>query len=211
MKVFRLFVVLAACLFFAGVAVAQETPVVDAFAGYTYIHFNGGSGTITVGGTPRTGTLTSNINGGSGSLAYNVNDWFGLAADLGGSAVSRLNLSGVGGVNVSSSLFTYLFGPRLSYRKNKTFTPFAQVLVGGAHITDVTVAGVKVANGENGFAMTAGGGVDWNVTKLIAIRLGQAEYLMTRFTDPFSLGGGVGTQNNFRFSAGVVFRLGEKK
>ena len=47
--------------------------------------------------------------------------------------------------------------------------------------------------------MTAGGGVDWNATTHIGIRLIQAEYLMTRFASE--------TQNNARISAGVVFRF----
>ena len=46
--------------------------------------------------------------------------------------------------------------------------------------------------------MTAGGGVDWNATTHIGIRLIQAEYLMTRFFSE--------TQNNVRVSTGVVFR-----
>jgi opacity protein-like surface antigen len=209
MKAFRILVVLAACLCFAGVAMAQDTPVVDLFGGYTFIHFNGGSGVVSsVSGA--TTTLTSNINGGSGSVAYNVNKWFGLAADFGGSEITTANLSGLPSVNVSSTLFTYLFGPRVSYRGWKTFTPFAQVLVGGAHVSNITSKGVRIAKAENAFAMTAGGGLDWNVTKVIAVRVVQAEYLLTRFTDPFSLTGASGTQNNFRLSAGIVFRLGSK-
>jgi len=232
MRGLRIFVVLIACLFFAGVAMAQDTPTVEVFGGYTFIHFNGGSGTLSdvipIGpppdGASRLGatrlaagdpaalatTLTSNINGGSASLAYNLNNWFGLAADFGGSAITRVDLSGLPSVDVSSTLFTYLFGPRFSYRGNKTFTPFAQVLVGGAHITDVTSAGATLAKGENAFAMAVGGGLDWNVTKLVAIRVGQVEYVLTRFSAPFSLMGAPGTQNSVRVSAGVVFKLGSK-
>jgi len=227
MRSLRILVVLIACLFFAGLAMAQDTPTVEVFGGYTFIHFNGGSGTITgIGLAPDLAhgasplgagdpmavstKLTSNINGGSASVAYNLNNWFGLAADFGGSSISSVDLSGLPSVNVSSTLFTYLFGPRFSYRGNKTFTPFAQVLVGGAHITDVTAAGVTLAKSENAFAMTVGGGLDWNVTKLVAIRVGQVEYVLTRFSNPFSLTGASGTQNSVRVSAGVVFKLGGK-
>ena len=230
MRSLRILAVLIACLFCVGVAMAQDTPTVEVFGGYTFIHFNGGSGTFGVmdGGTPvlargasRLGadplalapistTLTSNINGGSASLAYNLNNWFGLAADFGGSAITSVNLSGLPSVDVNSTLFTYLFGPRFSYRGNKTFTPFAQVLVGGAHITDVTAKGLTVAKAENAFAMAVGGGLDWNVNKVFAVRLGQVEYVLTRFTDPFSLSGASGTQNSVRVSAGVVFKLGGK-
>ena len=227
MKVLRTFVVLTACLLFSGVAMAQETPTVELFGGYTFIHFNAGSGSFVVPTPVGTGlaaralqldpaapvstTLTSNVNGGSASFAYNFNKWFGMAADFGGGGIATAHLSGLPDVDVSSTLFTYLFGPRISYRGNKTFTPFFQVLVGGAHFTDISSHGVRVAKAENGFAMTAGGGLDWNLNNRWAIRLGQVEYLLTRFTDPFSITGASGNQNNIRFSTGVVVRFGSKK
>jgi hypothetical protein len=46
--------------------------------------------------------------------------------------------------------------------------------------------------------LAAGGGLDWNATTHIGIRVIQAEYVMTRF--------GGDTQNNARISTGVVFR-----
>jgi hypothetical protein len=51
--------------------------------------------------------------------------------------------------------------------------------------------------------MTAGGGVDFNVSRHIAIRPFQGEYFLTKFSD-----GNNNRQNNFRYSAGIVFRLG---
>ena len=62
------------------------------------------------------------------------------------------------------------------------------------------------------FAMASGGGLDYVLTKHIAIKPIQVEYVMTQF-DSASLGGstqGFGShQNDLRYSAGVVFRLGE--
>jgi len=51
--------------------------------------------------------------------------------------------------------------------------------------------------------MTAGGGIDIKITKLIAIRPVQAEYFLTKIPDGLN-----NRQNNFRFSAGIVFRFG---
>jgi hypothetical protein len=51
----------------------------------------------------------------------------------------------------------------------------------------------------------AGGGVDIQVTKLMAIRPVQAEYFLSTIPDGLN-----SRQNSFRFSAGVVFRLGKK-
>jgi hypothetical protein len=91
----------------------------------------------------------------------------------------------------SGNLVTYLFGPRVSYRKDERITPFAQVLLGGAY--DTVVA-------KSALAIAPGGGFDLKVTPRVALRLGEVDYLMTRF--------GQQTQNNLRVSAGIVFRFG---
>ena len=52
--------------------------------------------------------------------------------------------------------------------------------------------------------MTSGGGIDVKVGNHFSIRLGQAEYLLTRFEDPTSSTGAKATQSNFRFSTGIV-------
>jgi len=54
--------------------------------------------------------------------------------------------------------------------------------------------------------MTAGGGLDLNVHRNFAIRLFQAEYLMTRFADLIPATGNM--QNDLRLSSGIVFRFG---
>jgi len=71
------------------------------------------------------------------------------------------------------------------------------VLFGGGRSVDFSP--------QNVFAMTAGGGVDFKISEHIAIRPVQAEYFLTTFTD-----GGNNRQNNFRYSVGVVFRLGRQ-
>jgi hypothetical protein len=55
------------------------------------------------------------------------------------------------------------------------------------------------------FAMDFGGGVDIPVHTFVAIRPVQIDYLLTRFSNPFT---GASNQNNFRYSAGIVFSLG---
>jgi opacity protein-like surface antigen len=148
-----------------------------------------------------------NFNGGSGSIAYNLTPMIGIVGDIGG---YHYNQSG-GDVNVVS----YLFGPKIAMRRGP-ITPFAQALFGGAHGTisannscpgarvrpDATFSGCG-STSENAFAMALGGGVDWNTTDHIGIRLIQAEYLLTRF----GFGGPTYSQNNARISAGVVFRF----
>jgi hypothetical protein len=107
----------------------------------------------------------------------------------------------------TANAVSYLFGPKI-YKSMGKIAPFGQVLFGGAHGSVSSTGSSNV--GQNGFAMALGGGLDWNATPHIAIRLGQVEYLMTRFNTGVSGGignGGSGTQNNFRYSGGVVFKF----
>ena len=157
------------------------------------------------------------LHGGSTSVAYNFNRYVGLVADFGGYDNSRLTLfSPTGGRTLDSdgSAYTYLFGPRLSYRGYARFTPFVQALFGGAYASSVTISGCSGSpsctplGAENAFAMTVGGGLDLKIHRHIAIRLFQAEYLMTRFADASTTAGERITQNNVRLSTGIVFRFG---
>jgi opacity protein-like surface antigen len=184
----------------------SPTPKLDMFLGYSYLRATP---------TLAAGNRMVHLNGGSTSLAYNFNSYLGLVADFGGFNDTQLRLSGAAPssvVNSSGNAFTYLFGPRMSFRKNRRITPFAQVLFGGIHASDVTLSsgctgvGCILLPSETKFAMTAGGGLDLNVRRHLAIRLIQAEYLMTSFDDP-STGKGA-TQNDIRLSTGLVFRFG---
>jgi Outer membrane protein beta-barrel domain len=126
------------------------------------------------------------FNGGGGQFAYNATNWLGVVGDLGGYYT---------GSGFRSGLFSYVFGPRLNLRGRGKVTPFAQVLFGGA----------RSINGSprNAFALTAGGGVDFKISEHFSIRPVQAEYFLTKFADSAS-----NRQNNFRYSAGIIFRFG---
>lgn len=76
----------------------------------------------------------------------------------------------------------------MNFRRG-TLTPFAQVLLGGI----LASGGIGMTGPVDHYAMTAGGGLDYKVSRLIAIRLAQAEYFMTKFPDGLDNG-----QNNFR-------------
>lgn len=162
-------------------AAAQDYPKAEVFGGYSYLHVNElGTG--------------FNFNGASGSIAFNPNQWFGIVGDFGGYHN--------GDFGVSTTAVTYLFGPKFAYRKNEKVTPYFQVLLGGAHIS-ASFSGVS--GSDSAFALAFGGGVDVKVHPHVAIRVIQAEYLLTKFND-----GENDRQNNVRVSAGIVFRWGGK-
>ena len=165
----------------------DETPKVELYAGYDYVHFNV---TAKVTGFPPSQSF--NANGGGGQLEYNPNNWLGIVGDMSGYGVMGSNSQ------LEAGAFSYLLGPRINLGHGKV-TPFAQVLLGGIWAT----SGIGGGGSQSHFAMTTGGGVDFKVSRLIAIRLAQVEYFMTRFPDGLN-----NRQNNFRFSTGIVFRFG---
>jgi outer membrane immunogenic protein len=123
------------------------------------------------------------MNGGSGSFAYRVTSSLSLVAE-GGAVISN---SAPSGRNLT--LATYFDGARYSSHRSKRIAPFGQVLFGFIHA----------------FAMSAGGGIDLNLSHHLAWRAAQADYLLTllpnRSTD---------SQNNFRFQSGIVIHFGGK-
>jgi outer membrane immunogenic protein len=173
----RRFIWLAlAILAVGGTARAQETPAAEVSLGYSYLRL-GGSGGI-------------NQNGGSASAAFNVNHWFGVVGEVGGYHASPFG--------VGLDTYTFLVGPRFSYRNGSRVTPFAQVLVGGAHLT-AGLAGETAST--TAFAFSTGGGVDLRVSRNIAFRP-QLDYIGMRSNGS--------TLNCTRASASVVFRFGGK-
>lgn len=146
---------------------AQDTPAGDLGVSYSFLRQG-----ITDG---------VNSNGGTVAAAANLKSWVGLVAEVG---VYHANPSGV-----SFNTVTYLFGPRFSYRSHSRVTPFAQVLAGGAHLS-------ASGNGSaNGFTYSAGGGVDFGITRRLAFRP-QFDYIGIR--------SGGNTLNSLRASAGIV-------
>lgn len=178
-------------LLFANGAHAQQatasTPQVEVSGSYSYIRANAANS-----------AGSFNLNGASGSVAYNVSDRFSVVGDVGGYRFSGLP-SGL-----SSTMYTFLFGPRYSFRKVRRFTPFAHVLLG---VGRVNASSGGIDAGENGFSMAMGGGLDLPFRRRFALRVIQAEYLLTRFD---RVTGDSATQNDLRISAGLVVRFGSR-
>jgi opacity protein-like surface antigen len=175
---------------------AQEASRISVFGGYSYVRANPSSSSD-LGGF--------NMNGGDLSVAYHVTSWLSGVADFGGYHASRplscatIGCSGTG--NFKGNTWTYLFGPRVSFRHFGRVVPFGQVLFGVAHATPNTF----LTNNQTDFAMTVGGGFDYRLSHHLSIRPLQVEDLITRFNE-FNVPARQ-TQNNLRVSTGVVFRF----
>ena len=181
--------ILAAGLFLSAEAQAQRvlapTPQFEVAGAYSYVRANSAGS-----------SNSFNLQGGSGSLAYNLSDRFSAVADVG-----AYRFSGLPG-GVDSTMYTYLFGPRIAFRKFVHLRPFAQVLLGGGRL-NASSSGISA--GENTFAMAAGGGFDVPIGRRFVLRPIQADYLLTRFPAP---SGASASQNNLRLSAGLVLSFG---
>ena len=183
----------------------RHTPRAELFLGYSYLR---------AVPTLAEGNRMMWLNGGSANIAVNFNRYLGVVGDFGVFKDSELRLSTSSPATVADSngnVYTYLFGPRLSFRNESRFTPFAQALFGVARASQVTLSGCSggactLLPTESKFAMTAGGGLDIRVHHGFAIRLVQAEYMMTRFADLNT--GNSASQNDMRLSSGIVFRFG---
>lgn len=161
------------------VAMAQDAPAVDASVGYSFFHL--GSGVSGVSG--------SNQNGVSGSAAYNLNNWFGAVADFGGYHSSPFN--------VGLTTFTYMFGPRVTYRTDGKVSPFGQFLLGGGHMS---ASAYGTSGAVNAFAYSLGGGADFKVSDNASFRP-QVDYVGLRTSGS--------TLNCVRISAAIVFHFGQ--
>lgn len=175
-------------------AMAQETstPQVEVGLNYSWNRINPGGG-----------LSAYNANGGFADVQYNLTRTFGIVADLGGNYTGTANHIGV-----NNTTFEYLFGPRVNLRHGR-FNPFVQALFGQERFTNglapATAAGYTGAT-QNNFAMALGGGIDYTINHMLAVRPVEVDYM------PAQIGQANlhYTQNDFRYAAGIVLRFGSK-
>ena len=191
---------------FAIGAVAQEYPKVEASVGYSFVNVH-----------PDIAKFTSfNVNGGGGSFVYNVTPWIGVKADFmgytaGNNFTKQIQNLGYAG-SIDGNVFTYMFGPQIKKHTGK-FQPFGEALFGAAHsnayATILNAEGIQSgSSNNNAFAMEYGGGLDYVVNKRFQIRPVEVDYLYTRFGS--NQVNYTGSQNNFKYAAGVNFTFGNK-
>jgi opacity protein-like surface antigen len=153
-----------------------------------------------------------NCAGAGGTIAYNFTSVFGLAFDGGGCKYFGQTLPALSS-KLSGSDFTYMFGPRLTYRNHSAFRPFAELNFGGNRLK-ISCDSNTPCNGasysKNAFAMTVGGGFDIKLSKKLSLRPVQAEYLYTRFGNSCNLEfcNNNNNQNSFRLKSGIVMAWG---
>lgn len=221
----KYFVLAGVLLLMAGVALAQgEFPTVETSPAFMFIRTNLNLNNAFVvqnpiAGDPPidiTGANKFNCAGGGGTIAYNLTSMLGIAADMGGCKFFG-NTVGLGN-KISGNQFTYLFGPRLTFRSSSPFQPFFELGFGGDRVSITCQSGQTACQNatggntysRNAFAMSVGGGFDIKLSKKISLRPAQLEYLYTRFGNQCALQvcNNNANQNSFRLKSGIVIAWG---
>ncbi len=181
MKKFSYLSLLFLLLFSVGILRAQEKeelPKVEVFGGYSLLHSEG-----------------SNLNGWKTGVGFTINPWAAVAIDADG--YYRSEALPVGKLTESEHSLTA--GPHFSLRNKSKIVPFAYAMAGVAWEAS-SLAGVKES--RSGFAFETGGGLDWEVSKKVSIRLIDVGASVTNIAGS--------TTVKPKFTAGVVFKFGKK-
>lgn len=138
------------------------------------------------------------LNGWEGSVEGKLFPLLGVVTDLTGhygSLTFPTSCVGPGPcpatTSASAHVYQAMFGPRLSVPVGK-FRPFGEFEVGVAH------ANTHGFSSDTSFATATGGGIDYHLVPLVALRL-QADYVRTRLFNAH--------QNNVRLSTGIVIHF----
>jgi outer membrane immunogenic protein len=139
------------------------------------------------------------LSGGGLSGSYRMDSRLAIVAEFSVDHTSQALSS-----TKSLTLTSYMAGARYRLLRTnrgldegrRSFQPWAQVLVGGAHSGGGLTG---VADGSNGFAGRLGAGVDWPLNPAISIRVAQVDYYLTDFSNTAN-----NHQNNLLFGAGVA-------
>jgi opacity protein-like surface antigen len=195
-------------------SVSASAQRADVFGEYSYLHFS-----------PTIGGLSSrSFNGGGGGADLYFLKIFGIKADFMQYASTTFTrtyptpviVAGRGAIpagtyTTQGDMFTYLFGPVLRIPLPKV-KPFGEVLFGGSS-TDAYVnltrlidanGGTILSQNQHPFTLAAGGGVDVSVSHRLAIRLGEFDYILTRYSNPLT---NTNNQSSFRYTGGVVLKF----
>jgi hypothetical protein len=144
--------------------------------------------------------------GGGAELSAQVWRGIGLSANIIGT-----NTGNAANSNVGLTMVTSTFGPRYTWRRpigsKRSLAIFGQGLVGESHgFNSYFPESGGELSAYNSFALQIGGGIDVGLSRHLAIRAIQADWLRTEFPN-----GTTNVQNSFRIAAGVVLRFPQRR
>jgi hypothetical protein len=146
---------------------------------------------------PPAGCHCFNMNGGFVFGSVHLTEWLGIVGEFTGGHSSNISILGQG-----LTLTTFTAGPRVSHRFRR-FTPYGEVLVGGAHGSgSYFPTRTSSSSSASSFAVSTGGGLDFRITPRFSLRALDMQYLRT------SLPNGVNNeQNQLMIGAGLMIKF----
>jgi outer membrane protein OmpA-like peptidoglycan-associated protein len=181
----------------------QPAPKWELFGGYSFLYPNANVHGILPGGVlPASSPLESNPRGLGGSLTYDFNRWFGLTLD--GSTHWSSGESSLGKKIDDAAFSNISFGPKVTFR-GAHVAPFLEALVGAHRLTPDAFHEID----KLGFMI--GGGLDFKVSKHVALRLPRVDYVMSSYRYGPSATTGSTDLRGIRAQAGLVFTWGGER
>jgi len=168
-------------------AKAQSSHPISLGADYAYVHTNILPGCNCV-----------SLQGGSAQLEFGLSPHLAALAEF-----TAAHRSGITPDGYTLTQLTYTFGLRYIPLSDRRFSPFGEVLFGGAHALGSLSPGNNAIGGtSNAVAFQPGGGVALRIGKRVRLVPVRADYLLTNFRNNAD-----NHQNDVRFSAGILFML----
>lgn len=188
-------------------ASAQEATRWQVFGGYSHSHVDISTD------VPFADSSHVGLDGFNVSMAGHFNRWIGIVSDFAGYYTTQpvtFNQPGSNQIgsgqrvteDVRTHVYMLLFGPQVRFPLGRV-TPFGRAMVGLFHTSEEAAITTTVKDMDNDRGIAFGGGVDITATKKIAVRAFQMDYVRSYLTP-------IGSQDNWRISGGVVFRMGRE-
>ena len=211
MRLYKL-VLFCAAVMFTSSAFAQRA---ELFGYYSYMQYNN---TVS-------GFQSRAFNGGGGGFQLNITQMLGIKGEFtryGSTQWTQQVTAPIGTQNgaiippgtykSNATSFQYLFGPVVGLQV-KTVRPYGDLLFGQTNTTgfadlnNFNMVGGKTSweGTQHPFTMAFGGGLDVSVSNRVAFRLAQLDWLLTRYTNPFT---GTNNQNSWPYQGETVFKFG---
>jgi outer membrane protein OmpA-like peptidoglycan-associated protein len=189
----------------AGTLAAQDqpSPKWELFGGYSV--FQPGAdvhGVLPGGLLPVSSRLEANPRGAGASLTYDFNRWLGITLDA--STHWGNNESGVAKRIDDTGFSNLSLGPKFTFR-HRRFSPFLEVLVGDHRLMPAAFHDID----KLGFM--AGGGLDLNLSRHVALRLIRADYVFSNYRYGPSASTSETDIRGVRLQAGINFMFGGGK
>ncbi len=166
---------------------APSVPRYTAVVGYNFVHAN----------APPTTCNCFGMQGGFAQGTFALNEWLRIAAEVTGGHANN-----IGPLGQNLTLMTYAAGPQVVLGSHR-FELFGQALFGAAHGSDSYFpSGSTASPTATSFALSTGGGLDLTLSRHVAIRVAQVQYLRTTLPN-----GTNNQQNQLTLGAGIVVRL----